>query len=231
MTKLNLTDTPTPDGGGRMTQNVIPSGQAGNVFQKVSRIDSVYGRVNLLKIYVAVRTATLEMYAGAHAIITAPPENDRISCCLFSTGSWFDQRSAARDRIESYVVAGPISRMRVYGQQLIGQRAILLYQRPEDPLPDVGEVYVLSVESGAGAGTQQYVRITAVNHELRTFTDNSVASSRCPSAAPCRRPSRVPRYRATAPTHRRPGCAPRRWPTPVNTTVCSPSPKPASWAT
>ncbi len=162
----------TPDGGGRMTQNVIPSGQAGNVFQKVSRIDSVYGRVNLLKIYVAVRTATLEMYAGAHAIITAPPENDRISCCLFSTGSWFDQRSAARDRIESYVVAGPISRMRVYGQQLIGQRAILLYQRPEDPLPDVGEVYVLSVESGAGAGTQQYVRITAVNHELRTFTDN-----------------------------------------------------------
>ncbi|AUN95402.1 hypothetical protein [Pseudazoarcus pumilus] len=162
----------TPDGGGRMTQNVIPSGQAGNVFPKVSRIDSVYGRVNLRKIYVAVRTATLEMYAGAHAIITAPPENDRISCCLFSTGSWFDQRSAARDRIESYVVAGPISRMRVYGQQLIGQRAILLYQRPEDPLPDVGEVYVLSVESGAGAGTQQYVRITAVNHELRTFTDN-----------------------------------------------------------
>lgn len=161
----------TADGGGRMTGRVIPSGEAGNVFPKVSRVDSVYGRVNLRKIYVAVRTATLDMYAGAHAIITDAPYNDRISCCLFSTGSAFDNRTTARDRIESYVVAGPFSRLRLYGNQLVGQRAILCYQREEEPLPDVGEVLVLSVEAIGYTAAAQYVRITDVTHEVRTFTD------------------------------------------------------------
>lgn len=163
----------TPDGGGRQTGNIIPSGEAGNVFPKVSRVDSVYGRVNLRKIYVAVRTATLDMYAGAHAIITDPPNNERISVCLFSTGSAFDTRTKARDRIESYVVAGPISRMRLYGNQLIGQKAILTYQRVEEPLPDVGEVFVLSVEADGYAAAEQYVRVTDVTHEVRSFTDTS----------------------------------------------------------
>lgn len=159
----------TADGGGRMTGRVIPSGLAGNVFPKVSRVDSVYGRVNLRKIYVAVRTATLDMYAGAHAIITDPPNNDRISCVLFSTGSSFDNRTAARDRIESYVVAGPLARMRLYGNQLIGQRAILCYQREEEPLPDVVSVLALSVDAGA----TQFVRVTDMEHEVRSLTDNA----------------------------------------------------------
>lgn len=163
----------TADGGGRQTGNIIPSGLAGNVFPKVSRVDSVYGRVNLRKIYVAVRTATLDMYAGAHAIITDPPDNDRISCTLFSTGSSFDTRTAARDHIESYVVAGPLSRMRLYGNQQIGQKAVLTYQREEEPLPDVGEVIVLSVEAAGYPPASQYVRLTDVTHEVRTFTDGN----------------------------------------------------------
>lgn len=162
----------TPDGGGRMTGNIIPSGVMNNVFPKVSRVDSVYGRVNLRKIYVAVRTATLDMYAGAHSIITDPPDNDRISCVLFSTGSSFDTRTQARNRIESYVVAGPLSRMRLYGNQLIGQKAISTYQRVEEPLPDVGDVLVLSVEASGHTPAEQYVRITDVEHEVRTFTDD-----------------------------------------------------------
>ena len=163
----------TSDGGGRMTGRVIASGEAGNIFPKVSRVDAVNGRVNLRKIYLAVRTATLDMYAGAHIIITEPPENDRISVCLFSTASAFDQRSAARDRIESYVVAGPLSRMRLYGDQLIGQKAITVYQMESEPLPEVGQVFVLSVESGGVSSAQQYVRVTDVDHELRTFTDSA----------------------------------------------------------
>lgn len=162
----------TSDGGGRMTGRVIPSGEAGNVFPKVSRVDSVYGRVNLRKIYLAVRTATLDMYAGAHAIITDPPDNDRISCVLFATGSAFDTRLQARDRIESYVVAGPFSRLRLYGNQLVGQKAILVYQREEEPLPDVGEVFALSLEASGFAAAQQFIRVSDVTHEVRTFTDN-----------------------------------------------------------
>lgn len=161
------------DGGGRRTSRVIPDGVAGNIFPKVSRLDSVYGRVNIRKVYGAVQTANLDTYAGAHAVITDPPNNNRIHCLLFSTGSEYDTRTQARDRIESYVITGPESRMVLYGRQLEGQMAILAYQRVEAPLPEVGEVYALSAETGGVVTNQQYVRIQDVEHEVRTFTDTT----------------------------------------------------------
>lgn len=161
----------TPDGGGRRRNVVIPDGVAGNVFPRVSRLDSVYGRVNLRKVYGAVQTADLDVYAGAHAAVMDPPDNDRIHCVLFSTNNDFDVRTAARDRIESYVIAGPESRMILYGRQLIGQQSILAYQRVEEPIPEVGEVYALSRESGTTVLYQQYVRVGDVESEIRTFTD------------------------------------------------------------
>lgn len=161
----------TSDGGGRRTSNVIPDGVPGNIFPKVSRLDSVYGRVNLRKIYGAVSTANIDTYAGAHAVIMDAPDNERIHAALFSTGSDFDDRTAARDRIESYVIAGPESRMVLYGRQLVGQSAILAYQKPEESLPEVGDVFCLSKESGATTIYQQYVRITDLTHEVRVLTD------------------------------------------------------------
>lgn len=158
------------DGGGRRTSRVIQDGVPGNIFPKVSRLDAVYGRVNLRKVYGAVLTANLDTYAGAHAVITDPPDNDRIHCLLFSTKSEYDLRNAARDRIESYVIYGPESRMILYGRQLVGQMALLAYQRVEDPLPEVGEVFALVNDT---TGQQQYVRITDVEHEVRTFTEGS----------------------------------------------------------
>lgn len=157
------------DGGGRRTSRVIPDGVPGNIFPKVSRLDAVYGRVNLRKVYGAVLTANLDTYAGAHAVITDPPDNDRINCLLFSTRSEYDARAAARDRIESYVIAGPESRMIFYGRQLVGQMAVLAYQRAEDPLPEIGEVFSLRNDS---TGAEQYVRITDVDHEIRGFIDD-----------------------------------------------------------
>ena len=166
----------TTDGGGRRTSRVIPDGVAGNIFPKVSRLDSVYGRVNLRKVYGAVQTDDLDVYAGSHAILTDAPDNSRIHVTLFSTGSDFDTRTEARDRIESYVASGPESRMVLFGRQLAGQQGILCYQREEEPLPEVGEVFCLSKEAGTTVLAQQYFRIQSIDHEVRTFTD-SVGSS------------------------------------------------------
>jgi hypothetical protein len=165
--------TDAEDGGGRMTSTEVPDGVAGSIFPKVSRLDAVYGRVNLRKVYVAVQSALTETYGGALTIITEPPANDRISVVLFSTDSHFDDRTAARDRIESYVVAGPLSRARLYGAQVINQKSLLLYQRTDEPLPDVGTVICLSVEAVGYAPAQQYVRIDELAHEVRTFTDSA----------------------------------------------------------
>lgn len=164
--------TDASDGGGRMTSNAIVSGALSNIFPKVSRTDAVYGRVNLRKVYAAVRSATLDMYGGAHAIVADAPDDAKIGCVLFATGSAFDNRTAARDRIESYVVAGGLSRMRLYGSQVAGSKAIVVYQRPEEPLPEAGDVLCLSVESVGLPNTQQYVRVTDIEHEVRTFEDS-----------------------------------------------------------
>lgn len=165
--------TDAANGGGRRTSRVIVDGEPGNIFPKVSRLDSVYGRVNLRKVYGAVVTANLDTYAGAHAIITDAADDANIHNNLFSTASDYDTRTAARDRIESYVVAGPESRMVLYGRQLVGQQAVLVYQRVEEPLPEVGEVYCLSKEIGSVTNYQQFVRVTDITHEVRTFTDGS----------------------------------------------------------
>ena len=168
----------TTDGGGRRTSRIIPDGVAGNVFPKVSRLDAVYGRVNLRKIYGTARTANVDTYAGSHAIVTDPPDNARIHTTLFSTGSEFDSRAAARDRIESYVTSGPESRMTLVGRQLPGQQTFLAYQRPEEPLPEVGDVYCLSAETNNVVLAQQYVRIQSVDHDVRTYEDDKGEFSR-----------------------------------------------------
>ncbi len=165
--------TDTEDGGGRRTLNPIADGVAGNIFPKVSRLDSVYGRVNLRKVYGHVDTATVDTYAGAHLVITDAPDNDRIHVTAFSTASEYDNRTSARDRIESYVIAGPESRMRLYGRQLMGAQALLAYQREEDPLPEIGEVYAVTNESAGVTIAQQFVAIQDIDQEVRVFTDGS----------------------------------------------------------
>ena len=165
--------TDTANGGGRKTSRVVVDGVAGNVFPKVSRLDSTYGRVNFRKVYGAVNTPNLDVYAGAHAIITDAPDNAQIHTLIFSTGSDYDTRTAARDRVESYVITGPESRMIVYGRQLVGQQAILVYQRVEEPLPEVGEVYCLSKEVGGVTIYQQFVRAIEMTQEVRTLSDGS----------------------------------------------------------
>ncbi|MBN9695292.1 MAG: hypothetical protein J0L85_05785 [Zoogloea sp.] len=163
--------TDAADGGGRMTSREIPDGVAGNIFPKVSRLDSTYGRINLRQVFGAVRSANTDTYAGSHAVITSPPANDRIGILLFSTGSHNATRTQLRDWIESYVVGGPLSRMRIYGGQAQGQRALLVYQREDEPLPDVGSVLMLSVEAAGYTPATQFVRIESMEHEVRTFTD------------------------------------------------------------
>lgn len=161
----------TTDGGGRRTSRVVADGVSGNIFPKVSRLDSTYGRVNFRKIFGAVQTANLDTYAGAHAIITEPPENDRINVTIFSTSSEFDTRLAARDRVESYVTAGPETRMTLLGRQLAGQQSISVYQRVDEPLPEVGDVLCLSAEAGSVVSASQYIRVQSLEHEVRTFTE------------------------------------------------------------
>jgi hypothetical protein len=171
MASERLTDN--EDGGGQMSAVEIQDGVVNNLFPDISRLDRTYGRVNLRKLYLAVRTANQDVYYGSHAIVTDPPDDPNVSVLMFTTGSYTDERVDARDRIESYVVVGPVTRYTLLGDQVMGQRTLRMYAMPEAELPKIGDVYALSEEDAAGdpIGELQYVRISEVSTELQTFED------------------------------------------------------------
>lgn len=172
MAAERLTDN--DDGGGQMSAVEIMDGVVNNLFPDISRLDRTYGRVNLRKLYAAVRTANTDTYYGSHVIVADAPDDPNVSITLFTTDSYTDERTDAQDRIESYVVTGPVSPYTLLGDQLKGQRMVTLYSRVDATLPEVGQVYLLSEEDDDGTvvGEQQYVRIDTVEHEIREFEDD-----------------------------------------------------------
>jgi hypothetical protein len=163
--------TDTDDGGGKMTGTVILSGAINNLFPDISRLDRTYGRLSLRKAFMSVRSQNTDTYLGAHVIVTDPPSDPKVAVTMFTTNSPTDVRSNAQDRIESYLTVGPLYGYYVFGNQPQGAKTITLLGRVEDALPQVGDVLVISVESGNTVTAQQYVRISDVKSELRTFTD------------------------------------------------------------
>ena len=160
------------DGGGRLTGTEVVDGEINNLFPDISELDRVYGRVSLRKGFIAVLTDTVDTLYGTHAAITDPPEDSRVNVTMFSRRSWTDERNAAKDRIESYVISGPESRFVLYGDHLEGQRALRVYCDTDVPSPEVGEVYRLSVEKTGYTPQEQFVRVQAlVSRSTQTFTE------------------------------------------------------------
>lgn len=157
----------TEDGGGRMSGNVVEEGAVNNTMPDVSRLDRVYGRVNLRKLFLSVRAPNQDTLLGAHTIALRNPLDPRVGVTLFQTGSHTDRRDAARDRIESYVVKATEAPFWFWGDQLSGQRAISALQRLDARPPEAGEVYTLTNDDGT---VEQYVRVTDVEVGRQTFT-------------------------------------------------------------
>lgn len=165
------------NGGGRMTGAAVIDGELNNLFPDISELDRVYGRVSLRKGFVGVFTDTVDTLYGVHAAITDPPDDERVHVNLFSTGSWSDERTAAKSRVESFVISGPDSNLVLYGDHLAGQMILRLFCEPGVSSPDVGEVFRLSVERTGFAAVDQYVRVIKVrSRESQTFTEISGAT-------------------------------------------------------
>jgi hypothetical protein len=158
------------DGGGRMTGVAVIDGQSNNLFPDVSELDRVMGRVQLRKVFPAALTDDSETYMGANMIVLDPPDDPAVSVTLFTASSWADERNAAADRISSYLAEGPLWNGYLYGNHIAGQRALQIIQRPEDPLPEIGQTLVLTAFAGLPSEKKQYVRLTDVTVLSRAFT-------------------------------------------------------------
>jgi len=165
--------TDLADGGGRQTSVEIVDGSLNNLFQDISRLDRVTGRASLRKAFFHVDTGNVDTLLGAHVILTDPPNDDYTFVSVFATGDPVDERLAAQNRVESYVISGPESQLYLYGNHITGQRLVRFYCRQEIPSPDQGDVLLLSTEQSGYAADQQYVRIESVDARVTTtFNDD-----------------------------------------------------------
>ena len=157
-------------GGGRATATALPENQIGALWPQVSRVDRAAGRDNLRKLFAAVRSADTQILAGAGMLLMRPPADPLVSLVMFSTGTTAvaaaDLRTAARNYIESYVVAGPPSSWWLYGTHVAGVQALTLLTRVGATPPRIGDVLLL-----ISGSTTQYVRVRAVTVETRTYSD------------------------------------------------------------
>jgi len=158
-----------PEGGGAPTGMVIEDGISNSIFPDISELDRAGGRVSLRKSFVAIQTDDTDTYFGGNVIVAEPPEDPRVSVTLFPAASTFERRADATIRIEAYLTKGGEYPGFLYENHIAGQRLIQLFQRPETPLPAVGQSLVIVQGEDTPSEKAQYVRVTAVTSVVRKF--------------------------------------------------------------
>lgn len=158
------------EGGGAATGAAIVDGVSNNLFDDISELDRTVGRVNLRKVFPAVRTASTDGYFGAHAIISDAPDDANVSAVLFDTGDHFDTRTAAQSRIEAYLAQGPASVAILFGDHIAGMMTVSVLQRLTDTVLTNSATIVLRKDEGLVTQTEQFLRITDVSSQERQFT-------------------------------------------------------------
>lgn len=146
-----------PEGGGMATGDVVVDGASNNLFPVISEAARTYGNISLRKFFPALVTDDTAAYYGANLIVAQPPADAKIGVSIFTTKSWSDTRSAAKDKLESYLAMGAEGRWMLYGNHLAGQRTLQLHCPHTLASPAVDDVLAL-VQRDAET-VYQYVRV------------------------------------------------------------------------
>ena len=178
LTKQDLQFYPTerlhdaPDGGGLMVKDTL-TGEDNELFPPVSDVARTLGAFNARSVHGAVRRPDAEPLTGAHIILSKPPKAGNVSYLIYRAARYGELRDAAVSRASAYSVATIESRMTLMSVQSQGSRIVQAYQRPEEPLPLIGDVYCLRQDKKGYPQHEQYIRVTRVSSEVRTFTDRA----------------------------------------------------------
>lgn len=180
-TKINRSDlqffpserlTDNDDGGGMPLGTPI-SGEANELFNPISSIARVNGAFFARLVYAGVQRIDDEPLIGSHMAITNPPTDSTVSYLLFRATKFGELREEILKRIEAYSVGTIESRMTLLSTQSQYSKLIQAYQRPGEPLPLVGDVYCLRQNKAGFPKHEQYIQVTRVTSEDRTFTSKA----------------------------------------------------------
>jgi hypothetical protein len=165
--------TDESDGGGQMTNNEIVSGADNQIFDDASDVDRAAGDVSIRKVYAAVTSADTDKYLDAGVVVFRPPADPAASVLAFSTDSPYDERDAIKTRLEETIVRGARWNGGLWGEHFAGQRAVTLWQRPENALPSTGQRLVLVKRANSVETAVQFLWITRVTDNLRNQNDGN----------------------------------------------------------
>lgn len=181
----------TDDGGGEMTANRVVDGAENNVFPDDSELARIYGECAIRLLYAGVTSDNTDDLYGPHFILGDHPADPNVSLLLFDPGEWGVRRPYIANRIEQYLARGPRYQGYLWEMQVEGAQAISLFQSLTVAAPAVGNVLVLLHKEGTAEEAEQYVRLTKVEQEVRTFTTDEGTFQRlivlCELAAPLER--------------------------------------------
>ncbi len=161
--------TETPDGGGPPSANIIGDAVSNAIFGDISEQMRAGGKVNVKSVFAAVQSLDTDEFLGAHAILSKPPQDPLVSVTLAKAGI-FDTRGDIVPKLSAYLNASSEWPAMLLEAHIAGQRALQLFARPGADLPPVGRTLVLQWHYGQADQREQYVRITRVSSELRTFS-------------------------------------------------------------
>ena len=177
-TKINLSDiqvypserlTDNDDGGG-MPLGTALTGAPNEVFDPIPGIVHSNGGFFARLLYMGVQRADDEPLFGSFAAITKPPADPDVSYLLFPATKYGELRNEILPRIEAFNVASIESRMTLLSTQTQRSKLVQAYQRVGEPLPLVGDVYCLRQDKAGYPKLEQYVSVSRVTSEDRTFT-------------------------------------------------------------
>lgn len=161
------------DSGGMMTATEIVSGQSNSIFDDLSDVDRAAGDVSIRKVYAAVTSADTAKYLDAGIAVFREPTDANVAVAAFSTGSFYDERDALKARLEQTITRGARWNGWLWGAHMTGQRALVIWQRPEAQLPSTGARIELVAFSGGVEQYSEFLWITRVSSELRTLYDSN----------------------------------------------------------
>lgn len=164
--------TDTDDGGGLRVGTPL-TGAVNELFDPVSDADKTMGGFDMRLIYAGVDRTDDEALLGANMIIATPPVDEGVSYLLMAAQRYGELRAEAASNVAAYSIKSIASRLILLATQSQGSNVILAYQNVGEPLPLVGEAYCLDQNTSGYPVREQYVQLTKVTSEVRSFTEGS----------------------------------------------------------
>lgn len=96
------------NGGGPMSTTVIVDGVNNNVFDNITDLERLEGRLSLRKVFGAALNNDTAAYLSSHMIVDQPPTDAATSCFMFSYGNAVTERAEAVAAVEAWHRAGSL---------------------------------------------------------------------------------------------------------------------------